>query len=78
MLEITEQNYEEVIGKTNLPVVLDFGATWCGPCQVIKPYIEKMGNCEMVLLGGDHFIFAQRPNDCADVIEQLLEKIDKK
>ena len=45
---------------------------------VIKPYIEKMGNCEMVLLGGDHFIFAQRPNDCADVIEQLLEKIDKK
>ena len=44
MFEITEQNYEEVIGKTNLPVVLDFGATWCGPCQVIKPYIEKMGN----------------------------------
>ena len=44
MLEITEQNYDEVIGKTNLPVVLDFGATWCGPCQVIKPYIEKMGN----------------------------------
>ena len=44
MLEITEQNYEEVIGKTNLPIVLDFGATWCGPCQVIKPYIEKMSN----------------------------------
>ncbi len=44
---------------------------------VIKPYTEKMGNCEMVLLGGDHYIFAQRPDDCADVIEQLLEKIDK-
>ena len=45
---------------------------------VIKPYIEKMGNCEMVLLGGDHFIFDQRPDDCADVIRQLFDKIEKK
>ena len=45
--------------------------------NVIKPYTEKMGNCEMVLLAGDHYIFTQRPDDCADVIEQLLEKIEK-
>ena len=46
--------------------------------NVIKPYTEKMGNCEMVLLGGDHFIFDQRPDDCADVIQQLFDKIEKK
>ncbi len=42
MLEINDQNYAEVVEKAGLPAVLDFGATWCGPCQVIKPYIEKM------------------------------------
>lgn len=44
MLEITEQNYAELIENSSLPVVLDFGATWCGPCQVIKPYLEKMSD----------------------------------
>ena len=39
---------------------------------VLKPYCEKMGNCKLVLLGGDHFIFDQRPDDCADVIREFL------
>ncbi len=42
MLEITEQNYSELVENAGMPVVLDFGATWCGPCQVLKPYLEKM------------------------------------
>jgi len=45
--------------------------------STIIPYVEKMGNCEMVLLAGDHFIFDQRPEECTGIIEEFLGKLDK-
>jgi thioredoxin 1 len=43
-LEITEANYEEIVGNSSLPVVLDFWAAWCGPCKMVGPHIEEMHN----------------------------------
>ncbi|MGB1103612.1 MAG: thioredoxin [Crocinitomicaceae bacterium] len=43
-LEITEANYEEIVGGADKPVVLDFWAAWCGPCKMIGPLIEEMHN----------------------------------
>ncbi|MDR2467282.1 MAG: thioredoxin [Prevotellaceae bacterium] len=40
-LEINKSNYEEIISSGN-PVILDFWATWCGPCRVIAPYIDAI------------------------------------
>lgn len=43
-LEITDANFEELVLKSDKPVVVDFWAEWCGPCRMIGPVIEEMSN----------------------------------
>ena len=43
-LEITDATFDEVVLKSDKPVVVDFWAAWCGPCRMVGPIIEEVSD----------------------------------
>tara|TARA_B100001093_G_C26375198_1_gene820485 strand:- start:108 stop:425 length:318 start_codon:yes stop_codon:yes gene_type:complete len=41
-IEITDENFEEIVLKSSKPVMVDFWAEWCGPCRMLGPIIEEI------------------------------------
>jgi len=44
VLEITEKNFESEVVKSDIPVILDFWAEWCGPCRMMAPVFEQLSS----------------------------------
>ena len=65
-LQITTENFEEAVLKSETPVLVDFFAQWCGPCKMMAPVLEeiakkyegklKVGKCDT----DDNMILAQK------------------
>jgi len=43
-MEFTDANFAEEVEKSDLPVLIDFWAVWCGPCRLIAPIVEELAS----------------------------------
>lgn len=42
IISLTKENFEKEVEQATLPIVIDVSATWCGPCQQMKPIFEQL------------------------------------
>ncbi len=43
-ITLTSENFEQEVLNSSVPVLVDFWATWCGPCRMLGPVIEEIAN----------------------------------
>ena len=66
-VQITDEQFDETVVQSDLPVLVDFWAPWCGPCKMIAPVLEELAG-EL----GDKVVIAKVNTDQNPIYAQRL------
>ena len=45
---LTSQNFDDIVLKSEEPILVDFWAAWCGPCMMLAPFVEELSHTHKV------------------------------
>lgn len=68
VIYVTDENFEEVVLKSDKPVLVDFYAEWCGPCKMLSPVLDKISES----LEGTASIVKVNIDDCAATARKYM------
>lgn len=65
-IHLTNDNFEKEVLQSDVPVLVDFWATWCGPCRMVAPAVEKLGE----ELAGSAKVAKLDVDECRELAQQ--------